>query len=377
MLNVQALTKIYANTSDTIAGGVRDASFSLEPGTFFTLLGPSGCGKTTTLRCLAGLEQPDEGSITIGDQTMFDSATNTNVPVNYRGVGMVFQSYAIWPHMTVAENVAFPLTVAKDRKYSKHEISDAVTNALRTVSMEGFESRPATHLSGGQQQRIALARAISRTPELLLLDEPLSNLDAQLREEMRIELKRLQRQIGITTVYVTHDQAEALTLSDTIAVLDQGRIVQTGDPRSIYFAPANDFVARFVGTTNLLEGTVKNLDSSHAVIEVDGTGCLKCAINSPAIAGNLNVDSPACVSIRPEVIRLTTADSVHPQDTNVMQGSVQNVAFMGESCRVDVDTACGIFQVRTAPDFTSAGDTKVQLLFDVHDTIAVPKTSTQ
>ena len=251
MLEIERLTKIFANTTDTIAGGIRNASFTLEDGTFFTLLGPSGCGKTTTLRCLAGLETPDEGRVAVQGHVLFDSAAGVNVPMNRREVGMVFQSYAIWPHMTVAENVAFPLTVSKDRRYSRSEVEQLVDEALRTVDLAGFQSRPATRLSGGQQQRVALARSIVKTPRLLLLDEPLSNLDAQLREEMRVELKRLQRQIGITTVYVTHDQAEALTLSDQIAVIDHANVIQIGTPREIYFRPANDFVAKFVGSTNL------------------------------------------------------------------------------------------------------------------------------
>src|SRR5580700_8201022 len=235
MLSVHGLTKIYGDQSDTRAGGVRDFSFELPAGTFFTLLGPSGCGKTTTLRCIAGLERPDLGQIRVGDVTLFDSRSGTSVPLNQRGIGMVFQSYAIWPHMTVFENVAFPLRVAKDRRYGREEIRTLVEDALGTVGLGGYSDRPATRLSGGQQQRVALARAIVHKPRLLLLDEPLSNLDASLREEMRAELRRLQQQIGITAIYVTHDQAEALAMSDLVAVMDHGRIVQFGEPRAIYF----------------------------------------------------------------------------------------------------------------------------------------------
>ncbi len=254
MLRVERLTKIFENSTDQIAGGIRDANFALAPGTFFTMLGPSGCGKTTTLRCIAGLETPDAGVISVDGRALFDGETKVNVPVEQRAVGMVFQSYAIWPHMTVAENVAFPLTVMKHRRYARAEIEAAVAKALAVVDLDGFQDRPAPRLSGGQQQRVALARAIVHEPRLLLLDEPLSNLDAQLRDEMRSELKRLQSKIGITTVYVTHDQSEALALSDQIAVIDQGRIRQIGSPQDIYFRPANPFVARFVGATNLLAG---------------------------------------------------------------------------------------------------------------------------
>ena len=191
---------------------------------------------------------------------------------------MVFQSYAIWPHMTVAENVAFPLTVAKHRRYSKAEIEEAVAKALAIVDLDGFQERPAPRLSGGQQQRVALARAVVHEPRLLLLDEPLSNLDAQLRDEMRSELKRLQSKIGITTIYVTHDQSEALALSDQIAVIDQGRIRQIGSPQDIYFRPANAFVARFVGATNLLTGNLAGGVDGRGDVEILGERRIKCLV---------------------------------------------------------------------------------------------------
>src|SRR5580692_4196595 len=246
MLTVRGLTKIYANRYDAQAGGVRDVSFDLPTGTFFTLLGPSGCGKTTTLRCIAGLERPDAGAITVEGTTLFDATRAIAVPMNLRGIGMVFQSYAIWPHMTVFENIAFPLRVAKGVRHTREEIHALVDRALATVGLGGYGDRPATRLSGGQQQRVALARAIVHRPRLLLLDEPLSNLDASLREEMRAELRRLQQQIGVTTVYVTHDQGEALAMSDLIAVMERGRIVQFDEPRTLYFRPANEFVASFI-----------------------------------------------------------------------------------------------------------------------------------
>src|SRR3989440_4023173 len=267
MLRVERLTKIFDNSTDQIAGGIREASFTLEPGTFFTLLGPSGCGKTTTLRCIAGLETPDDGRIAVDGRVLFDAKARLNVPVEQRSVGMVFQSYAIWPHMTVAENVAFPFTVSKQRRYSRAEIEEGVRRALQIVDLDGFEHRPAPQLSGGQQQRVALARAIVHEPRLLLLDEPLSNLDAQLRDEMRSELKRLQSKIGITTVYVTHDQSEALALSDQIAVIDRGNVTQIGSPQDIYFRPVNPFVARFVGATNLLSGRLIGVADGRGGVE--------------------------------------------------------------------------------------------------------------
>jgi iron(III) transport system ATP-binding protein len=215
MLTLTELTKVYPARPGEYAGGIRDASIALQPGAFFTLLGPSGCGKTTTLRCIAGLETPDTGRIEVGGAPLFDSATGTSVPLHRRNIGMVFQSYAIWPHMTVFDNVAFPMRVSKDRKYSRDEIATGVGVALDSVGLGGYAQRSATQLSGGQQQRVALARAIVHRPKLLLLDEPLSNLDAALREDMRTELKRLQRDLGINAVYVTHDQSEALEIPAT------------------------------------------------------------------------------------------------------------------------------------------------------------------
>ncbi len=368
MLEIERLTKIFANTTDAIAGGIRNASFSLEDGTFFTLLGPSGCGKTTTLRCLAGLETPDEGRVAVEGDVLFDSATGANVPMNRREVGMVFQSYAIWPHMTVAENVAFPLTVSKARRYSRSEIEQMVDEALRTVDLAGFQSRPATRLSGGQQQRVALARSIVKTPRLLLLDEPLSNLDAQLREEMRVELKRLQRQIGITTVYVTHDQAEALTLSDRIAVIDQANVIQMGTPREIYFRPANDFVARFVGSTNLLDGKVVRTEGDTAEVEVAEGRRLVCRKN-----GAMREGDDVAVSIRPETVRLSAAEAERREGGNRLSGTVRNVAFLGDACRVDVQVGERLLQVKGAADFAVSDNVEVDLVFDANNTLAVPK----
>src|SRR6266850_8052061 len=324
MLRVERLTKIFDNATDAIAGGIREASFALDPGTFFTLLGPSGCGKTTTLRCIAGLETPDDGVITIDGRTLFDAKARVNVPVEQRSVGMVFQSYAIWPHMTVAENVAFPFTVAKHKRYSRAEIAEGVKRALAIVDLDGFQQRPATRLSGGQQQRVALARAVVHEPRLLLLDEPLSNLDAQLRDEMRSELKRLQSKIGITTVYVTHDQSEALALSDQIAVIDRGNVSQIGSPQDIYFRPLNPFVARFVGATNLLTGRLIGAANGRGEVEVLSGRHIQCTIPQ-------TIDDPSSisVSIRPESIRLVarTGDGAKDPD-NCLAGRVSGVTFL-------------------------------------------------
>src|SRR5499427_5591596 len=367
MLRVEGLTKIFDNSTDQIAGGIRDASFTLEPGTFFTLLGPSGCGKTTTLRCVAGLETPDEGTIAVDGRVLFDAAAKLNVPVEQRSVGMVFQSYAIWPHMTVAENVAFPFTVSRQRRYSKAEIAEGVRRALAIVDLAGFEQRPATRLSGGQQQRVALARAVVHEPRLLLLDEPLSNLDAQLRDEMRSELKRLQSKIGITTVYVTHDQSEALALSDRIAVIDRGTITQIGSPQDIYFRPANPFVARFVGATNLLTGRLLGSANGKASVEVLSGRQIQCVVPQ-------GIGDPAsvAVSIRPESIRLLARGGAAAAGENCLSGRVSAVTFLGASRRVDVVSDGVNLQVTTPADMALPADGEVLLVFAPERTVALP-----
>jgi len=225
MLRVEHLTKIFDNSTDQMAGGIRDASFELDAGTFFTLLGPSGCGKTTTLRCIAGLETPDEGIISVDGRALFDAAKRVNVPVERRAVGMVFQSYAIWPHMTVAENVSFPLTVAKNRRYSRTEIEEAVKRALAVVALDGFQQRPATRLSGGQQQRVALARAIVHRPRLLLADEPTGNLDHGTATEVVSLMRQVNRESGTTVVMVTHDEELASRFADRTVRLRDGRLL--------------------------------------------------------------------------------------------------------------------------------------------------------
>ncbi len=370
MLRVEHLTKIFENTTDKVVGGIRDASFGLEAGTFFTLLGPSGCGKTTTLRCIAGLEMPDEGVIAVEDRKLFDAAARINVPVEQRAVGMVFQSYAIWPHMTVAENVAFPFTVARHRRYSRAEIAEAVKRALAIVDLDGFQQRSATRLSGGQQQRVALARAIVHEPRLLLLDEPLSNLDAQLRDEMRSELKRLQSKIGITTVYVTHDQSEALALSDQIAVIDKGRITQIGSPHDIYFRPANPFVARFVGATNLLTGRLLDSANGRGEVEVLSGRRIQCVLPQ-------RIDDPSTVSVsvRPESIELLRPDAGNGQakgQANCLAGRVSGVTFLGAACRVDVVSDGVSLQVTTPADIALPADGEVLLRFAPERAVALP-----
>jgi iron(III) transport system ATP-binding protein len=346
-LEVRGLSKIYFAAEDGLAGGIRDATFTLQPGTFFTLLGPSGCGKTTTLRSIAGLERPDTGSIRLGEETFFDSARGIAVPLNRRNIGMVFQSYAIWPHMTVFENVAFPLRVSRDRKYSGAETRKMVGDALTRVGLDGFEMRSATRLSGGQQQRVALARAIVKQPKLLLLDEPLSNLDATLRDEMRTELKRLQQEVGITTIYVTHDQAEALEMSDLVAVINKGDVVQMGPPQDIYNRPASAFVAGFVGATNLVRARVRREvdDKGLGSAVIDGAQEILCAFQQ-----RLPADAEIAVSIRPEAVHMRALDAPERAGVNRLRGKVTLSGFLGNSVRYSVRVGERMFQIHSAPE---------------------------
>ena len=323
MLVVRNLEKIFSAEGGKIVKAINDVSFDVPRGTIFTLLGPSGCGKTTTLRSIAGLETPDSGEIVVSGRPVFSSTKNIRVPASERGLGMMFQSYAVWPHMTVFENVAFPLTVPVRRKnYSKSQVEQEVGRTLEAVALTGFEGRHATQLSGGQQQRLALARALISRPPLLLLDEPLSNLDAKLREKMRFELKRLQADLGVTSIYVTHDQNEALGLSHQIAVMDQGKIVQVGSPRAIYEQPANRFVAEFVGTTNFVSGRVlgRDTDPQRYVIE---TSFGKLAI---ATSRSLQTGDSIVLSIRPEHVNVSATPR---SGINVLDATVKTNIFLG------------------------------------------------
>lgn len=333
VLAVSDLAKLFRPGSDD-AVGLYPLSFTLKEGTFFTLLGPSGCGKTTTLRCVAGLERPDSGAIRLGETTLFSDQVQVNVPLNRRGIGMVFQSYAIWPHMSIFENVAFPLRVAREGAPAGPQIARMVNEALERVDLKGFGERSPTQLSGGQQQRVALARAIVRRPKLLLLDEPLSNLDARLRDEMRAELKRLQREIGITTVYVTHDQAEALEMSDLIAVLNKGRLRQLGSARDIFFAPADGFVANFMGSPNLLQGTAERAVAAGGTAEVKLSNGRSIMCRFPRA---LAAKTRAVVSIRPEIIALSAAnDAAPPEGWNNFTGRVTALDFQGYQSRCTI-----------------------------------------
>ncbi|MGB8930071.1 MAG: ABC transporter ATP-binding protein [Anaeromyxobacteraceae bacterium] len=351
MLKVDSLFTEYVNELGQPVKAAQDVTIDVPEGHFFTLLGPSGCGKTTTLRSIAGLERPKSGEISVNGVPVYSASRGIFVQPNQRGFGMVFQSYAIWPHMDVFTNTAFPLQVGK-RNFSRSEIDAKVMKVLAAVQLDHLRDREATKLSGGQQQRLALARALVMEPKLLLLDEPLSNLDAKLRELMRFELKRLQRELGITTVYVTHDQSEALALSHQVAVMNQGHIQQIGTPRQIYERPVNQFVADFVGTTNFLDGIVVGPDSVENMYVIDTEiGRLRSHAAEPMRAGD-----KVSLSVRPEDVELF---ETQPEDSAAlpMKGLVDQKVFLGEAMDFRVKVGDRILLSRVHPSVrTPIGD---------------------
>ena len=335
MIAVRGLTKHF-EIERGIFSAVNRIAFDVPEGRVFTLLGPSGCGKSTTLRCIAGLEQPEAGEITIGGETVFSPARRIAVPPNRRAIGMVFQNYAIWPHMTVFDNVAFPLAVEGRPRV---EIRSRVIEALKVVGLSGLEARPAPRLSGGQQQRVALARALVREPRVLLLDEPLSNLDAKLRAEMRIEIRELQQRLGITTLYVTHDQAEALALSDLMAVMRGGKLLQVGAPEEIYGRPGSQFVAEFLGATNFLDGRLTSLfGDERGVVETEH-GRIHCVV-----APGLTEGARVRLSIRPE--RIAVQRALPPSTENMVPGLIRIAVFAGGALDSQVQVGSSVWRVQ-------------------------------
>ncbi len=336
MIRVDHLRMNYRSGGETVAAA-QDVSLHIEQGQFYTLLGPSGCGKTTTLRCVAGLEEPDQGEITVGDDLVFSSKTGAWIPPHRRNIGMVFQSYAIWPHMSVFENVAFPL-VNDGGRLAHEEVRRRVLEALALVKLESYANRPAPHLSGGQQQRLALARALVGEPRVLLLDEPLSNLDAKLREEMRIELRDLSKRLNVTTLFVTHEQLEALSMSDMVAVMKDGKIVQAGTPAQIYAEPRSAFVAQFIGCTNIISGSVRERAGRHVLAQTP-MGLLWSVPFSQS--------DDVIVSIRPEDVELVGHGEVDAD--NVFEGQVERVIFLGECVEAHMRIGPQAFTLRLHP----------------------------
>lgn len=356
-LEIDDIEKAFKETK-----AVDHVSFSLRNGEFLTLLGPSGCGKTTTLRAIAGFETIDSGRIVIDGRTVSDPAQNIHVAPEKRSFGMVFQSYAVWPHMTVAENVAYGL---HNMHLSRAEAKQRVLRVLHMVGLEGQVDRPATLLSGGQQQRVALARAIVYEPKVLLFDEPLSNLDAKLRERMRLELRRLQADVGITSVYVTHDQEEAMVVSDRVIVMDKGRIQQIGAPQEIYDQPANRFVAQFIGSANIFPARVREVDGAHKRVLVEaevggGRVPLKSAFYQEQ---HPQAGSGGFICIRNESISVLPRGSPEEADHNVITGIVQRRINMGSYVEYLVSANGHEIAVRTPRSVTIAENNAVDLAF--------------
>jgi iron(III) transport system ATP-binding protein len=319
-IEVHELTKRFGKLE-----AVSDTSFSIEAGELFTLLGPSGCGKTTLLRLVAGFHAPDRGTIRFGARVV------NAVPPHERGIGMVFQNYALWPHMTVRQNVGYGLEL---RKVARAEVAERCRAVLEKVKLGGLGDRYPGQLSGGQQQRVALARALVLNPQILLLDEPLSNLDAKIRVQLRAEIRRLQSELGITTVYVTHDQEEALTLSDRIAVLDRGKVLQIGGPRELYDHPANRFVADFIGVNNLIDGVVRSVAPAPGPLRVEtALGELSAARDE-----RFRVGDRCVVCVRPENAALGVGGGAE----NRLEGRVSFGAYLGTALRYDVELGQGI-----------------------------------
>jgi len=351
-IKIKQVSKNYFSEGKKIAA-LDHVDLTIPSDRIFTLLGPSGCGKTTLLRCIVGLEMPDTGEIMIGDEVVFSAEKAISIPPEKRGLGMVFQTYAIWPHMNVFDNVAYPL---QTRGESREEIRKKVEKTLHFVQLDGFENRPATKLSGGQQQRVALARALVAEPKVILFDEPLSNLDAKLREETRKELRSFLTELKITAVYVTHDRIEALSLSDSIAVMKSGRIVETGTPWEIYFNSDRRFVADFIGRANFIEGKAASSEGAFTLIDstIGPIACEKKIAAAPGMA--------VTVCVRPEFIRVLTGDST--KGCNTFKGKVESLVFVGDAYEGEIRVGKTLLIFRIEPTTAVREGEEIALHFD-------------
>ncbi len=348
MIRVSSLEKVYETAERESVRALAGIDFEVREGEFYVLLGPSGCGKSTTLRCIAGFEEPTGGMIRIGDQVVFSDADGINVPPARRDFGIVFQSYAIWPHMDVFHNVSFPLVHGQGRRPPRREVRERVMRALELTQLQDLADRPAPFLSGGQQQRVALARALVREPGVLLLDEPLSNLDAKLREEMRVQIREITKRLNITSIYVTHDQLEALTMADRVSVMSTGEIMQEDSPLEIYKHPAGRFVAQFIGVANLIPGRIESVDDGLMGRVATAVGVFDCTLS-----GGLRGGDPAALMIRPE-------DAVvQPEDTkegsgNMVRGEIRSVVFVGEMLDCTLSLSGLDLRIKVHPSTTLA-----------------------
>ncbi len=337
-ITVETISKTFGDER-----ALSDVSFTVRDGELLTLLGPSGCGKTTTLMSIAGFQNPDSGRISCGGQAFFDRSARVDLPVEARNLGIVFQSYAVWPHMTVAQNVGFPLKV---RKLARAAIGQRVRETLELVEMGAYGRRYPHELSGGQQQRVALARALVYSPSVLLLDEPFSNLDAKLRERTRVWLKQLQSELALTTVFVTHDQDEALSMSDRIIVMNHGQILQTGTPEEVYRRPSSRFVAEFLGQCNILTGRPSAPGSGGEPEVTINPGSISLAVDA-----SRPTDGSVEVAVRPEAIELTELPAEGPDTFPV---TVRATSFLGDHYVYELD-ADGVSLVATSPHRFESG----------------------
>ncbi|HKY09053.1 MAG TPA: ABC transporter ATP-binding protein, partial [Candidatus Binatia bacterium] len=333
MIAITGLCKNFQSGDQTIAA-LRSVDLEVPKGEFFVLLGPSGSGKTTLLRSVAGLEKPNGGTIVLNGKTVYSASPRVFAPPEERQIGMVFQSYAIWPHLTVAENIGLVLTHGRFR-LPKHEAAERIRQSLALVQLDDFDNRPARLLSGGQQQRVALARALAVNPALLLMDEPLSNLDARLREEVRANIKKLAVRLGITVLYVTHDQVEAMVVADRIAVMAHGEILQIGNPFELYRRPASSLVAEFFGSINWIHGRMRG-----------GNG-VDTEIGHLATDDARQYDGRVVVGVRPEDVKL---DGTSPEDENRLEGKVLSSTFLGDQRIAEVRVREKTLVVKAPPD---------------------------
>jgi iron(III) transport system ATP-binding protein len=322
LIRIRGLRKWFDSRRGRVEA-LRGIDLEVAEKEFCVLLGPSGCGKTTTLRSVAGLERPDAGELEIAGTLVNSPANGIYIPTEKRDIGMVFQSYAIWPHMNVFNNVAFPLIKGR-RKVPRDQIGDKVRNALKLVQLDGLEDRPATDLSGGQQQRVAMARAMVTEPKILLMDEPLSNLDARLREQMRVELKKITKAVGLTTLYVTHDQAEALSLGDKVCVMHDGEIIQMAPPHEVYEKPANLFVAQFVGEMNFVKAIVTAKDGVESPL-----GALRITVPDGVAVG-----ASVTLAIRPEHVKVSPLSSL---GVSSPKGTITSKNYLGDAALLEVE----------------------------------------
>ena len=340
-VEIRDLRKTFVRSHGGPVRAIDGINLNIDQGQFCVFLGPSGCGKTTLLRCLAGLEIPDSGDISVGQKVLYSSSTKKVVAPQDRGMGMVFQSYALWPHMTVEQNVAFPMTTRRRRDGSREKVRDRVQHSLSTVGIQELSKQPVSALSGGQQQRVALARAISYGSDVICFDEPLSNVDAKVRIQLRQEILALQRELGFTAIYVTHDQEEAMEMADLLVVLKEGEVEQQGLPQEVYRRPVSRYVAKFIGSADTVVGKVV---SNRGVLSVR-TAIGEVIVSTSAYTRGLEIEQQVSIVVRAEDWQIVDHKDTSMAHENFWTGSVESVAFLGSSTLYEVKIDSQMFNV--------------------------------